>query len=271
MDELARTANGALPIASSDQATTCEVSIEDFRRWQKLCHLCGGDAVECNFGVATCETCKKLFRRNTSRPKMLPDQFGMSALSCVLHHLYDAKEDDAVRLLMLGVSCASLGMERDNLTEWYPTFGGPWASSPCKARDLDVKVPQEYLTNVLIRGKLPNIKLNNLPEDTLFFLFYNFPGEVYQVAAACELYGREWRYHKVRRVWLTRLKQVEVKLHSSTYEVGTYTIFDHSQWRKVAAQIRVDYHDLEDKPQLPPAMQAYCSQEAPRNVYQNPS
>jgi hypothetical protein len=52
---------------------------------------------------------------------------------------------------------------------------------------LDAKVPEEYLTNATIRDKLPNIKLNKLHEDVLFYLFYNCPGEVYQVAAASEL------------------------------------------------------------------------------------
>jgi len=50
-------------------------------------------------------------------------------------------------------------------------------------------VPEEYLTNATIRDKLPNIKLNKLHEDVLFYLFYNCPGEVYQVAAASELCG----------------------------------------------------------------------------------
>lgn len=203
--------------------------------------------------------------------KLLSDQFGMSALACVLHHIYGSEEDNAVRLLMLGLSCAKLGMERDNLVEWYPTFGGPWATAPCKARDLDVKVPSEYLTNVMIRGKLPNIRLNNLSEDTLFFLFYNFPGEVYQRAAACELFNRNWRYHKTTRVWLTRTKPGELRVQTSTYEVGTYSVFDHVQWRKMQTQMTVEYQDLEERPQLPEAMQAYCSQVVSHNVYQNSS
>lgn len=49
-------------------------------------------------------------------------------------------------------------------------------------------MPEEYLTNVQIRDKLPNIKSNKLSEDVLFYLFYNCPGEFYQVAAASELW-----------------------------------------------------------------------------------
>lgn len=43
------------------------------------------------------------------------------------------------------------------------------------------------MTNLSIRDKLPGIKLNKLSEDVLFYLFYNCPGEIYQMAAANEL------------------------------------------------------------------------------------
>lgn len=69
----------------------------------------------------------------------------------------------------------------------YLTFGGPWAESPCRIQDLDVKVPEEYLTNAVIRDKLPPIKMNKLSDDVLFYMFYNCAGQVYQLAAACEL------------------------------------------------------------------------------------
>lgn len=52
---------------------------------------------------------------------------------------------------------------------------------------MHIQVPDEYLTNAIIRDKLPTIKLTKLSEDVLFYLFYNCPGEVYQVAAASEL------------------------------------------------------------------------------------
>ena len=52
------------------------------------------------------------------------------------------------------------------------------------------------------------------------------------IIAACR-YGRDWRYHKKRRQWLTRLKQGEVRMQTATYEIGSYTIFDYAQWRKV--------------------------------------
>lgn len=84
----------------------------------------------------------------------------------------------------------------------FATFGGPWADSIVKLHELDAhvnsavicvinvvnfQVPEEYLTNVHVREKLPPMKLNKLSEDVLFYIFYNCVGEMYQLAAACEL------------------------------------------------------------------------------------
>ena len=33
----------------------------------------------------------------------------------------------------------------------FPTFGGPWAETPCRPQDIDFHVPHEYLTNTAIR------------------------------------------------------------------------------------------------------------------------
>lgn len=61
-----------------------------------------------------------------------------------------------------------------------------------------------------------------------------FQGQVYQLAAASELYHRDWRYHKADAVWLTRSVYVGMKEQTSEYETGSYNIFDPVQWRKVS-------------------------------------
>jgi CCR4-NOT transcription complex subunit 2 len=48
------------------------------------------------------------------------------------------------------------------------------------------------------RDKLAPVKLNRYKDDILFFMFYTNVGDVLQLAAAAELYNRDWRYHKVR-------------------------------------------------------------------------
>jgi CCR4-NOT transcription complex subunit 2 len=50
------------------------------------------------------------------------------------------------------------------------------------------------------RDKLAPVKLNRYKDDILFFMFYTNVGDVLQLAAAAELYNRDWRYHKVNNI-----------------------------------------------------------------------
>ncbi|VDO55784.1 unnamed protein product [Haemonchus placei] len=179
-------------------------------------------------------------------PTMLADQFGMAGLVTYLRTV----DNPSIVSLALGYDLTTLGLNL-NLSEYvlhelwfsfppknyrrhlYTSFGGPWADNPIRPHELDVKVPDDYLTNAQIREKLPPVKLNKLSEDVLFYLFYNCPGEVYQLAAACELYQRDWRFHKGDGNWLTRSQYGGVKEQTGSYEKGQYNVFDPLQWRKV--------------------------------------
>lgn len=195
---------------------------------------------------------------------MLSDQFGMAGLLTFLRAI---ESDPAIVALALGHDLTTLGLNLNaperNL---FATFGGPWADYACRTQDLDAKVPEEYMTNVAIREKLPNIKLNKLSEDVLFYLFYNCPGEVYQVAAACELYSRDWRFHKGQCVWLTRSQYGGVKEQTSTYEKGSYNVFDPVQWRKIPKDMTLEYKELEERPKLPQSLQQQVGQQAGQQV-----
>ncbi|PAV64265.1 hypothetical protein WR25_25348 [Diploscapter pachys] len=97
-----------------------------------------------------------------------------------------------------------------------------------------------------------NLNLSEyLSEDVLFYLFYNCPGEVYQLAAACELFQRDWRYHKGEGVWLTRSQYGQLKEQTGSYEKGNYNVFDQMQWRKIPKELKLEYKELEERPKLP--------------------
>uniref|UniRef100_A0A8R1EDD1 NOT2_3_5 domain-containing protein n=1 Tax=Caenorhabditis japonica TaxID=281687 RepID=A0A8R1EDD1_CAEJA len=115
---------------------------------------------------------------------MLDDQFGMAGLVTYLRTV----DNPSIVSLALGYDLTTLGLNL-NLSErkLYMNFGGPWADSPIRAHELDVKVPDEYMTHNHIRDKLPPLRLSKVSEDVLFYLFYNCPNEIHQVAAACEL------------------------------------------------------------------------------------
>ena len=52
---------------------------------------------------------------------------------------------------------------------------------------------EKSLTRKYFREKLAPVKLNRYKDDILFYMFYTNVGDVLQLAAAAELYKRDWR------------------------------------------------------------------------------
>lgn len=178
---------------------------------------------------------------------MVVDQFGMIGL---LTFIRAAETDPNLVSLALGTDLTTLGLNLNSEVTLFPTFGGPWAETPCRPQDIDFHVPHEYLTNTSIRDKLAPVKLNRYKDDILFFMFYTNVGDVLQLAAAAELHNRDWRYHKEERLWITRAPGMVPTEKTQTYERGTYYFFDVSTWRKLPKEFHLDYDKLEDRPSL---------------------
>jgi len=182
---------------------------------------------------------------------MVVDQFGMIGL---LTFIRAAETDPNLVSLALGTDLTTLGLNLNSEVTLFPTFGGPWAETPCRPQDIDFHVPHEYLTNTTIRDKLAPVKLNRYKDDILFFMFYTNVGDVLQLAAAAELHNRDWRYHKEERLWITRAPGMVPTEKTQTYERGTYYFFDVSTWRKVPKEFHLDYDKLEERPSLPSSL-----------------
>ncbi|XP_019879549.1 CCR4-NOT transcription complex subunit 2 [Aethina tumida] len=176
---------------------------------------------------------------------MVNDQFGIVGL---LTFIRAAETDPNLVSLALGQDLTALGLNLNSPDNLYPTFGGPWAEHPCRPQDIDFHVPPEYLINHAIRDKLASMKLSRYKDDLLFYMFYNNVGDVLQIAAADELYNREWRYHMEEKVWITQVPGMVLLEKTSTYERGTYYFFDAQNWRKVAKEFHLDYSKLEGRP-----------------------
>merc|ERR1719158_1578929 len=179
---------------------------------------------------------------------MVVDQFGMIGL---LTFIRAAETDPNLVSLALGADLTTLGLNLNSDVNLFPTFGGPWADTPCRPQDIDFHVPHEYLTNTAIREKLAPVKLNRYKDDILFYMFYTNVGDVLQLAAAAELYNRDWRFHKDERVWITRAHGMMPSEKTATYERGSYYFFDVNVWKKVPKEFHLDYDKLEDRPSLP--------------------
>ncbi|XP_076444582.1 CCR4-NOT transcription complex subunit 2-like isoform X1 [Babylonia areolata] len=191
---------------------------------------------------------------------MVTDQFGIVGL---LTFIRAAESDHNLVALAPGIDLTTLGLNLNQPENLYSTFQSPWADAPCRPQDIDFHVPAEYLTNIFIREKLAPIKLNRYGEDLLFFLFYMNGGDVLQLAAAAELYNRDWRYHKEERVWMTRAAGMEPVHKTNTSERGTYYFFDVVGWRKVIKDFHLEYDKLEDRPSLPQTLHHNPNMPAP--------
>ncbi|XP_056635318.1 CCR4-NOT transcription complex subunit 2 [Diorhabda sublineata] len=176
---------------------------------------------------------------------MVNDQFGIVGL---LTFIRAAETDPNLVSLALGQDLTALGLNLNSPDNLYPTFAGPWAEHPCRPQDIDFHVPPEYLINHAIRDKLASMQLSRYKDDLLFFMFYNNVGDVLQIAAASELYSRQWRYHTEEKVWIMQVPGMVLMEKTSTYERGTYYFFDAQNWRKVAKEFYLDYSKLEGRP-----------------------
>lgn len=176
---------------------------------------------------------------------MVTDQFGMIGL---LTFIRAAETEPNLVTLALGSDLTTLGLNLNSTESLYHTFGSPFSDSTCKPHEIDIYAPQEYLISSFIRDKMPPIRLSLYGEDLLFYLYYTNCGDILQLAAAAELYARDWRYHKDERVWITRFPGMEPQIKTNTYERGTYYYFHSQGWRKVPKEFHVEYERLEEKP-----------------------
>ncbi|GAB6024192.1 hypothetical protein CHUAL_008893 [Chamberlinius hualienensis] len=179
---------------------------------------------------------------------MVNDPFGMVGL---LTFIRAAETDPNLVSLALGSDLTTLGLNLNSPDNLYPTFSGPFSDVPCRPQDIDYHNPVEYLTNTAIKEKLASVKLSRYGDDLLFYLFYSYGCDVLQLAAAAELYSRDWRFHKEERVWVTRAPGMAPMEKTATYERGTYYFYDTEKWRRTAKEFHLDYDKLEDKPLLP--------------------
>lgn len=173
------------------------------------------------------------------------EQFGMFGLLCFLNF---AEKSPNLASVTFGTDLTALGLNLTATEKLYPSFAGPWSDRTLNVHEIDYPVPPEYLISGSIRDKL-QIQLKRYHEDTIFFLFYLYPNDLFQLAAADELYSRDWRYHKEQRAWLTRMPGSRVE-KTETHERGTYFIFDHIQWKRISKELTIDYNKLEGQPSI---------------------
>nr|CAH8864782.1 unnamed protein product [Trichobilharzia regenti] len=182
----------------------------------------------------------------TNIPKnMICDQFGMLGL---LKLIRVGDYDATLNMLAPGLDLSSLHNNWQTSGELHTSLVSPCHDS-CFGRphDMDYPVPPEYLIRHLITDRLPDPPMNQLSEETLFWLFYNCCREEAQLVVAKELYQREWRFHKKEQIWLTRIVGANFTSDNNS-EQGDYYFWDPLKAQKSTHQMTILYSDLDNAP-----------------------
>lgn len=159
---------------------------------------------------------------------------GMTGLLCVLEPGADKSD---LFLLSIGLDLTMLGLNMNSSEPLYTLFESPWddgqatssAGSPdtvqgASGDEPEFKLPECYYMQP------PPLKTTHFTKfqlETLFYIFYNVPGDFLQLLAAVELNNREWRYHKDLKLWFTRAPG-----SMPGFERGAYIYFDISHWER---------------------------------------
>lgn len=178
---------------------------------------------------------------------MLTDKHSFLGCTKILKEvLGDKREARNLQSFDLDKNLTDMGLSfvKGNSNRLIYRFQSPFAEMPCRVQDIDMFVPNEYLTNIHIREKLAEIRPDKYSEELLFWIFYSNPNDHMQTMAANELYKRLWKYHIEEKIWLTRPRNIDARVKNQTYEEGTFMVWDTENWKKVARDLKVEYSKL---------------------------
>lgn len=169
------------------------------------------------------------------------DRFGLMGLLSVI-----SMTEPDLNTLALGTDLTTLGLNLNSPDTLYSTFDSPYSDTPAR-REPEYYIPMCYYMQQPLHS--PFYKLHLCTEETLFYMFYCMTKDFLQVAAASELFKRDWRYHKEMKIWITRIPNVEPTLKTAVYERGSYEYFDTTSWSRVRKDnFAFSYEQLETTP-----------------------
>ena len=87
-----------------------------------------------------------------------------------------------LKMMALGVDLTTLGLNLNSADVLFPNFESPWADGPLRPKEPQFQLPSCYT----VKANLPPIamRLQNVTDETLFYVFYGMPGDICQLASA---------------------------------------------------------------------------------------
>ncbi|KAI9203186.1 uncharacterized protein BJ171DRAFT_558971 [Polychytrium aggregatum] len=178
-------------------------------------------------------------------PKTFGDRFGLLGLLEVIR-----MQDPDTNTLALGSDLTGLGLNLNATENLYSTFMSPFAENPSLGAEPQFQTPPCYTLPQPPPAALS--KLSSFSDETLFYIFYSMPRETIQEAAAQELFGRNWRFHKELKFWLTKDPGSEALMKGAGFERGVFIFFDPVSWSRVKKEWILYYDQLEERgPSMP--------------------
>ncbi|PAA63799.1 hypothetical protein BOX15_Mlig015139g1 [Macrostomum lignano] len=182
-----------------------------------------------------------------SGSRVIRDRFGMLGLLSFIRLCEENRED--TRFIGRGVDPNGVGLPMTQQGDLHPLLASP-LSDCClhKPQYSDHPVPLEYLVGLQVRDRLPPPPLDQLPVETLFWMFYACTCDRLQLCAAKELHKRHWRWVKADRLWVTRSGDKHERLSGAEGERGRYLCWDTDSWSVQAREFAIHYDQIDDSP-----------------------
>ncbi|CAB3397624.1 unnamed protein product [Caenorhabditis bovis] len=207
-------------------------------------------------------------------PTMLTDQFGLAALLPIItlanrrkmnppiSEMTDEQKkirqkEESIELLTLGIDLNNCGVPMNNSQNKpvWKNFSGVYGHDPLLPPNIDIDacdLPNVYYTASIIPGlsNLDSRVPKKLGIHELFFIFYNFPGEYWQVAVTVELVNRGWRFFKGEKVWVRKTLHDQNLMMPPNFaaageiEMGIFEVYDKDKARIISREMCVPSADL---------------------------
>ena len=121
-------------------------------------------------------------------------EFGVRGILTLQKGLQDEKA-----LLAKGKDLSALEMNKQNIECISSSYYSPHGDQEIDQSEfLEFNLPPSYfISKPILKAKM--LKIYHI--ETLFYVFYNMPGELLQSCVADELYKRNWLYEPKRQMW----------------------------------------------------------------------